>query len=252
METYNNLCTQFYDLDKPTAPADALHFYMEYAKNANGAIFEPMCGTGLYLIPMLERGFDIEGSDASQYMLSVCREKCDIKKLNPKLHQQFLQNMAFKNRYAFIFIPSGSFGLITEMVEAKKCLNILHNHLLPNGKLVFEIETTQAVPKSLGNAQERVAYGKGGEKILLTTVSSYHDESQILKTLCRYELIRNDRKVLTETETFQVRLYQDNEIDGWLEEAGFKIASRYGDYHHKPSQAGDEMIIYECERVSNE
>lgn len=252
METYNNLCTQFYDLDKPMASSDVLNFYFEYAKEANGPIFEPMCGTGRFLIPILERGFDIEGSDASQYMLSVCREKCNAKKLHPKLHQQFLQQMAFKNRYSLIFIPSGSFGLIIDVEEAKKCLKILYDHLLPNGKLVFEIETLRAIPNDLGSSHERYVKRKEGEKILLTTLSSYHKENQILQTICRYELISNDKKIQTETEDFQVRLYQDNEISEWLNEAGFKKISRYGDYNHRPSNEDDELIIFECEKVSNE
>jgi SAM-dependent methyltransferase len=249
MKTYKNLCTQFYDLDKPTAPADDLNFYIEYAKNSNGAIFEPMCGTGRFLIPMLERGFDIEGADASQYMLSVCREKCEVKELKPKLHQQYLQDMAFKNRFALIFIPSGSFGLITDISDAKKCLTILHNHLLPNGKLVFEIETIRAVPNGLGSYQERCVNGRNGEKITLTSVSSYDQENQILQSIGRYESSTNSKKLTVETENFQVRLYQDHEIDEWLREAGFEIIYRYGDYNRRIAQAGDEMIIYVCEKI---
>lgn len=33
-----------YTVLKPTAPHDALNFYLEYAKNANGPIFEPVVG----------------------------------------------------------------------------------------------------------------------------------------------------------------------------------------------------------------
>jgi SAM-dependent methyltransferase len=68
MNTYQTLCTQFYDIDKPDAPADALKFYMDYADKADGRIFEPMCGTGRFLIPMLQKGFDIVGSDGSPHM----------------------------------------------------------------------------------------------------------------------------------------------------------------------------------------
>ena len=117
METYNNLCTQYYDLDKPTAPPDALNFYLEYAKNANGPIFEPMCGTGRFLIPLLELDFDIEGSDASTHMLSICKEKCAAKGLTAKLHHQFLNEMAFDKKFGLIFIPSGSFGLLVSFRE---------------------------------------------------------------------------------------------------------------------------------------
>ena len=45
--TYLDLCTQVYEISKPTAPEDALAFYKSYADEASGAILEPMCGTGL-------------------------------------------------------------------------------------------------------------------------------------------------------------------------------------------------------------
>ena len=246
METYLNLCTQYYALDKPAASAEALNFYLEYAKNAHGPIFEPMCGTGRFLIPIFEQGFDISGSDASQHMLSVCREKCNAKKLDPKLYRQFLQEMLLRDRYALIFIPSSSFGLIIDGEEAKKCLKILCDHLLPDGKLVFEIETLRGIPKDLGRSREKYVNGKNGEKMLLTTLSSYHKENQVLQTICRYDLIQNGKTAQTETEDFRVRLYQYDEINEWLEEAGFNGVSRYGDYSRRPSYAEDEMIICEC------
>ena len=39
-------------------------------------VLEPMCGTGFSLIPFLEAGADIDGLDASPYMLEECRKKC--------------------------------------------------------------------------------------------------------------------------------------------------------------------------------
>jgi 2-polyprenyl-3-methyl-5-hydroxy-6-metoxy-1,4-benzoquinol methylase len=247
MKTYQNLCTQYYDIDKPNAPADALKFYLEYAKHANGPIFEPMCGTGRFLIPMLERGFDIEGSDASTHMLSICDEKCQAKNLKPKLYHQFLHQMEFNKKFGFIFIPSGSFGLLTDVAEAKHCLKILYDHLLPNGKLVFEVETIHAVPDELGQHQQSTVHNaQNSEKIVLDTVSSYDKESQIIETICQYNLILNDKIVQTEIENLRVRYYQDNEMDKWLPETGFKVFSRYKAFNNETPAINDEIIIYEC------
>jgi len=52
MAAYGSLCTEFYDLDKPSAPADALAFYVERARKAGGRVLEPMCGSGRFLLPM--------------------------------------------------------------------------------------------------------------------------------------------------------------------------------------------------------
>jgi hypothetical protein len=83
-------------------------------------------------------------------------------------------------------------------------------------------------------------------------VSSYDQEKQILQSIGCYELFINGNKLQTETENFQVRLYQYKEIDEWLKDTGFQIISRYGDYNRRPSHEDDELIIYECEKVSNE
>ncbi|MBX9890234.1 MAG: class I SAM-dependent methyltransferase [Amoebophilaceae bacterium] len=75
LDTYLGLCTEVYELSKPHAPSDAYLFYRTYAEVAKGAILEPMCGTGRFLLPLLEEGFDVHGFDASPSMLAKLHEK---------------------------------------------------------------------------------------------------------------------------------------------------------------------------------
>ena len=42
-----------------------------------------MCGSGRFLIPLLKRGFDIDGVDASPHMLQACRDHCQRLGLTP-------------------------------------------------------------------------------------------------------------------------------------------------------------------------
>jgi 2-polyprenyl-3-methyl-5-hydroxy-6-metoxy-1,4-benzoquinol methylase len=50
---------------------DAYAFYRGYVMRANGSILEPMCGTGRFLLPLFEEGFNIHGFDASEHMLEA-------------------------------------------------------------------------------------------------------------------------------------------------------------------------------------
>jgi len=54
LDTYLSLCTQVYDLSKPTPPEDAYAFYRSYVESAGKAVLEPMCGTGRFLLPFVE------------------------------------------------------------------------------------------------------------------------------------------------------------------------------------------------------
>ena len=75
--TYLHLCTQVYELSKPTPPEDAYAFYQSYANEAEGKILEPMCGTGRFLLPLAKEGYEIEGSDVSKHMLTALKDKAE-------------------------------------------------------------------------------------------------------------------------------------------------------------------------------
>lgn len=248
MEIYQNLCAGYYDLDKPLVPEKALQFYLDYVEKAEGPILEPMCGTGRFLIPILERGFKIEGLDASMHMLTTCIKKCAEKGLKPTLYPQFLNEMSLNKRYGLIFIPSGSFGIITNKAQVLTCLKNLYDHLLPNGKLVFEIETIHAVPKELGNWHGKIHQKEDGTKILLSTLPNYNSAQQILQVVCRYELIQNTQIVRTEIEDFSTRLYHHEEMDDWLTDVGFRDIMHFKVYGRAAPDDTDESVIYECKK----
>src|SRR3990167_7683979 len=93
LTTYLKLCTEYYDLEHHRYDAQAQNFYSSYAQKINGLTLEPMCGTGRFLLPLLETGLAIEGFDASPYMLAALREKYAKLSSNPApVWQQFLQD----------------------------------------------------------------------------------------------------------------------------------------------------------------
>lgn len=53
---YGSLCTEMYEILHESAPGDELNFYLSYAEKGM-SILEPLCGSGRFLIPFLERGF---------------------------------------------------------------------------------------------------------------------------------------------------------------------------------------------------
>jgi len=107
MNQYGKLCTEFYDVDKPTAPPDAYDFYEAFAREARGPIHEPMCGSGRFLLPLLAQGLDISGSDTSPEMLEACQRRAEQLGLTPELTSQALGNFTCQRAPSLIFIPSG-------------------------------------------------------------------------------------------------------------------------------------------------
>lgn len=245
LSTYLSLCTQYYDADKPTVPTKEFAFYFEYANQINGPILEPMCGTGRFLIPLMEKGINIQGFDASPYMLQALNKKAAEKKLKAKVWQGFLENLSRKEKYSLIFIPCASFGLITDLSQALLCLQKIYHHLTNDGLFVFEVETLKAVPSQLNLWKGDIKRKSNGDSIVASFLS-LPPKNNLFTSICRYELIKKNSIVKTEIENFKIRLYEPKQICSLLKEAGF-TSIKLKALHHKKNEC-DEVLIYECSK----
>ena len=246
LNTYLGLCAEVYDLSKPDAPKEAYAFYQGYAKMAKGRILEPMCGTGRFLIPLLKEGFDIHGFDASQHMLDQLQKKDSAKNLSLTVWHGFAQNLNRPEKYALIFIPSGSFCLITDESEARIVLKALYNHLIESGVLLFEVETINAVPE-LGSWRGSMWPKPDGTTILLSQLATL--DGGICKSLGKYELISENKIIHTEIEEYQLRIYEQDNLMNMLKDSGFQNICRMKAFDsRKQPSANDDSVVYECKK----
>lgn len=243
LSTYLKLCTQYYELENHPYDAQALAFYMQYAKQAQGPILEPMCGTGRFLIPMLQAGYEIEGFDASPFMLEALHEKAP----QARAWLEFVQDFSSNKKYNLIFVPYGSWGLIIDKQQALAGLQAMYHHLVPGGKFIADIDTMFSVPTSLGIWHRALNKRADGSYIALNTCSNFNQNTQVFNTACRYESIRNSEIELIENEDFQQYLYGFDEFDQLLRQAGFTNIIKYQDYdRNRATNAQAPLLIYEC------
>lgn len=245
---YKVLCTEYYELDKPHPPEDALQCYLKYAEEAEGAILEPMCGTGRFLIPLLKKGYSITGFDYSPHMLDVCRKKCHKLGLKATLVEASFKTFPLVETYSLIFIPSCSFCLLTMHDEIIQALKFVSNRLKPGGKFVFEIETLKAKGESQGIWKGKWVNKPDGSKIVINTLSQFDSTTQIETVLCRYELWEENVISCTEVEDFRLRLYEPLEMELLLEQYGLKIVGKWQaePYSNIKADESSAVILYEC------
>ncbi len=248
LTTYKKLSTEFYDHEQHPYDDVAQIFYKNYALQANGPILEPMCGTGRFLIPLLLAGFDIEGFDASPHMLAALTQKYEtLTGTQAPVTQQFVQDFYSPKKYDLIFVPYGSWGLITNLEDSKKGLEIMYHHLLPGGKLILEIETVASVPQPSGVWRHADQTRPDGSQLTLSILTFYDESAQLFKSECHYNVIVKNNVIETEIEDFQMYLYCFDEMDKLLKNTGFTDIKTYQD--HTKTLATDQsahLLIYEC------
>ena len=218
---YGPLCTEFYDLDKPSAPADALTYYLERARRCGGAVLEPMCGSGRYLLPLLAAGVDIEGVDAAPAMLAACRRHAARLGLRPILHEQSLESLTLPRRYALAFVPAGSVGLLEDRALAAG-LERLRGLLECGATLLLEVIDPGAADE--GEAERAPRHVTIDALTTLTYACRVQraEQGRALRFEGRYTKRRGDEVLATEDEILTLSLREPAAVGRELAAAGFE------------------------------
>ena len=240
---YGSLCTEMYEILHAEAPQDELDFYLSYATREM-RILEPLCGSGRFLIPFLERGFSISGMDLSEEMLAKLRQKAP----NARVMQADITRYAARGQFDYIFIPSGSMSLFTDMGMCQEVLRNVRELLAPGGIFVFAVDTIFNRCTEDDDYQTHASVKtKEGYDLLLKMKNHYDVASQTQFSPSIYELYRGSELLQNEKMDFQTHLYRFGEMDELLQSCGFGRISVYSSYQ-KEAAVDDrcDMLIYEC------
>ena len=244
---YGKLYAEGYDIGDERHEARAFYLQQWERLGRPTPVLEPMCGTGFFLIPFMEAGADIDGLDASPYMLDICRKKCSAKGFTPNLYEQQLEAMTLPRRYAFIFIPDRSFAQIYSKEIAQKCLQQLSELMVSGGELVVEIKTPpkQGEFGTPGQTQFSVEDRPDGSTVFTTSVWSEREAGRVIRNWNKYERYMQGR--LTEVEIFDYneRFYNREEFTETLRLAGFTDITSVKAYDGS-EPAEHDVIVYTC------
>jgi SAM-dependent methyltransferase len=235
---YGNLCSVFYDLTKKYAPEREVTFYASFMPLGQGRILEAMSGSGRLQIPLLQRGYVVDGVDNSPIMLERCKERCAQLQLTPKLYLQSLENLELPHTYTTVTIAVGSFQLITDRSIALQALKNIHAHMHKDGNLLIDIfvpDTTFTAPST------SIARIDNHSVIRLTTRYLFDEHEKRADAFCCYELVTDGVVKQQENELIQIVWYTNNEFIGLLKEAGFDVIKIYEESFR---QSGPSHIVH--------
>lgn len=224
--TYGNLCSMFYDATKTYAPEREVSFFASFIEEKPGRVLEAMSGSGRLQIPLIQRGYSVDGVDNSEIMLNRCRQRCAHLGLNPELYEQSLENLDLPHQYTTVTIAVGSFQLIVEHKKAVQALKNIRKHMVKDGNLLLDIFTPDLTidPRSI-----RLARLDSHRIIRLTTRHVFDEQAQIADAFCLYELMVDGLVTQQENEYMQIVWRTDKEWEDLLREAGFEIIAFYNE-----------------------
>ncbi len=102
------------------------------------SILDIGCGTGNSLIPLIDKGYDLVGLDASAEMLAIAKEKCPT----VDLHLADFRNFELEQRFDLVISVFDSLNNLLTQADFLLCLKQVHKHLNANGYIMFDVNTT--------------------------------------------------------------------------------------------------------------
>lgn len=250
--SYSGLAAELYDLWWGSKPLEDDAFYRRMLKQCLGPALEVGCGTGRLLIPYLRDGFEVEGVDCSNEMLSLCRQKAEHFGLTPLLYEQFMQKLDLPRHYRTIYIPFGSFQLLNSREDALEALERFYTHLEPGGQLLISTfvpwDELAAANQGQWKIRRTATRPADGATVLCLGTTTSDRVEQVQTHWNRYEIYKQGRLVETEIKMSQLRWYFKYELMLMLEKVGFRDILTHGDYTEVDAQAQHSTLIFNAKK----
>jgi cyclopropane fatty-acyl-phospholipid synthase-like methyltransferase len=217
---YGSLCSLYYDIKEKFAPAQEVDFYASFM-HPEQATLEAMSGSGRLQIPLLQRGFRVDGLDNSPSMLARCKERCASLNLSPLCYEQSLEEINLPHLYHTAIISMGSFQLIADKTVALAALQQLRAHMHKDGFLFLDIFTPDRQQHNQ-RSTDIVTVDKH-HTLRFWAHYTFHEHEQRAQVLCSYELLKDGTVIQQEYETMHFTWYTDDELAALLAQAGFEL-----------------------------
>jgi SAM-dependent methyltransferase len=230
-EGYSGLAAEMMGRMANAVSVEELDFYEARIRESGGAALDLACGVGRHAIPLVERGLEITGADASPAAIQLARERARAASVAVEFHVQTMQALNLPQRFGSIYIPNGSYQVLAEPHTAAEALRRFRQHLSPGGQLLIDfsplVQGMDAYARHL-NPKEPWVWRAGssgdaaGELVSRTWVEQVSLFEQRLVEKREYQLLVDGIAVRTERHSLNLHFYSKYEAELMLAAAGFE------------------------------
>jgi len=229
-----------YDYVVPYQSRPDVAFFVDAAAEAGGPVLEVGCGTGRILIPTARAGMTITGFDLSTHMLAICREHLLDEPPEVQARVDLLQgdmrSFDLGRKFGLITLPFRPFQHLTTVEDQLSCLQTLHRHLQPDGKLILDLFNPSLAALTRDNIGEEVGdepdftMPDGRRVTRKSTIVSRDHFNQLTRVELIYYVTYPDGREERLVHAFPMRHLYRFEAEHLLVRCGFTIEHVYADY----------------------
>lgn len=231
--TYGDRIASIYDLLYPPGPETEVAADVIARLAGGGRVLELGIGTGRIAFPLLDRGVDLHGIDASEGMVAQLRAKPGGDAI-PVVLGDFT-SLPPADPYALIFVAFNTFFALPTQEDQVRCMASVAQHLAPGG--AFLIEAFVPDPCRFDRGQRTGTSLLAGDWVILE--SAVHEPvTQRVRSV--YTLVMGDQ---TRLYPLEFRYAWPGELDLMARLAGLQLEHRWGGWEEEPFTATSERHV---------
>ena len=214
-----------------------------------GKILELACGSGRLLLPLAQEGYTLTGVDTSAAMLDIAQralEKAGTA-ARCRLVQQDMCSLQLQEKYRLAMIALGSFGHIITRVQQQQALAAIRRHLSIGATFILDISNEDAryMEALSGQMLHQGTWQQQDGSYVTHFLSPASSNSQHLLDLTHfYEVHHQGGSVQRSVSQTSLYLFERNETELLLDQAGFRVKDVYGTYEFGPYEHNSARMIF--------
>jgi SAM-dependent methyltransferase len=235
---------EFYDYVPPYSDRPDIAFWVAAAVESGGPVLELGCGTGRVLIPTARAGIELVGMDLSPSMLAICSHKLAEEPADVRARVTLVQaNMCdfqLRRDFALATMPFRPFQHLITVEEQIACLETVHRHLAPGGRLILDL-FNPSLPflvdesRSEESGDEPEFTMPDGRRVMRRFRNARRDWLvQVQDVELIYYVTHPDGRRERLVHAFPMRYLFRYEAEHLLARCGFRIDALYADYDKRP------------------
>ena len=245
MGAYENLAVSYDRLTNDVDYGATVAFYNEILGREGlkpRTAVDLACGTGSVTRLLAEQGLQVTGVDMSEEMLTVAWEKCMDLDHPPRFVCQRLEHLWLPRGVDLAVCALDSLDYVTDPKDCAEAIRRVYKALNPGGIFIFDVNT----PEKL-RAMDGQVFLDEDEDVYCVWRGEFDEESNI----CSYGMDlfqRLGRLWQRSFEEQQEYAYSQEQLVGYLKDAGFGGIAVYGDRRLQPPEEGEQRIYIKARK----
>jgi SAM-dependent methyltransferase len=224
---------------------DDLPLWLRLAGQAGGPILEVGCGAGRVLRALAGLGFEVTGIDTNPAMLFRAGDGLQEElRRHVRLVEQDVLALDLAERFRLILAPCNTLAGLADADLARALLR-LRSHLLPEGKLAFEVPGPDQATGEADPDEPLAAFfdPASGNPVQVYAKQRADPGSRQVNVTWRYDELLPDGGVRSWSLPTTFHLRRSEEYASALELAGFTRVAFYCGYGLEPTGDDDQQMI---------